>query len=211
MLRKFIICSYLGKPVASQPPAVPCTKSWQLSTEIGVLPHFWCICIRLCTALQVQLTPRVEMQAESGGHLTTESPNVRENRDWFTNSAPRPSSQHQHPRPADFRGRGTHHPVPPTRPRRLQREEGCPVSSRAALRDPGAFATTRPGARKALGPAGKYRKAFPAKPRSAGLPQAAAWPSSSWPTAGLKQPSLRRMGHEALGRRNAAPVQAHHS
>ena len=80
-------------------------------------------------------------------------------------------------------------------------EPGSPLA-------PEVFSTTRPGARKAHRPAGKISPGTAGGTTSAGLSQAARRPGDISPTAGLKQPSSRRMGGRALGRRNAAPVQS---
>jgi hypothetical protein len=71
----------------------------------------------------------------------------------------------------------------------------------------GAFATRRPASGKAHGPAGFRKNLFGAKPRRAGLSQAALNKFLRNPTAGLKQPSLRSVTSQTLGQRNAALVQ----
>ena len=83
-------------------------------------------------------------------------------------------------------------------------------AGRLAMQAAGRFweaSTSRPGARKALGPAGLRHLSGGSGPRPAGLPQAE--PPDKWrrPIAGLKQPSSRRMTDETLGRRITALVQ----
>src|SRR5262249_47481003 len=95
--------------------------------------------------------------------------------------------------------------------RNLRRKNGPPDIARAAALVPGRFATARPGARKANGPAGWELNCTLAELRFVELFQTADVQLSSQPTAGLKQPSLRGIVNRALERRNAAPVQTHHS
>jgi hypothetical protein len=70
----------------------------------------------------------------------------------------------------------------------------------------GSASTTGPGARKAHRPAGGTPLLGTAGPRRAGSFQSAVPRSGVPPTAGLKQPSLRRMASQTLRRRNAARV-----